>query len=67
MLSIKKSKNYQYLYLIPVEEDTAKWEIIDENELKIRAEENLLVEGSRLFKIEREVPIRFEKITHLDI
>ncbi len=69
MLSIKKSRSHQYLYLVPVEDEEEKWEmeVIDENELKVRAEENSLVEGARLFKIEKEIPIRFERITHLDI
>ena len=66
MLSIKKNKSQQYIYLVPVEEGLVKWEIIDDDELETRAEENALVEGARLFKIEKEVPIRFERITHLD-
>ncbi len=67
MLSIKKSKHHQFLYLVPMEVDLVKWEIMDEDELKTRVEENTLVEGARLFKIEKEVPIHFERITHLDI
>ena len=50
-----------------MEVDLVKWEIMDEDELKTRVEENTLVEGARLFKIEKEVPIHFERITHLDI
>jgi hypothetical protein len=67
MLSIKKKKEQLYLYLTPVEHEVARWEILDEQELKARAEENLLEEGARLFKIDKEVPIHFEKITHLDL
>jgi hypothetical protein len=68
MLSIKKNKKHQYLYLVPDEEDAAKWEmeVIDEDEMKARAEENALVEGARLFKIDKEIPIRFERTTHLE-
>ncbi len=67
MLSIKKKKDHLYLYLVPIESEVARWEIIDEQELKIRADENLLEENARLFKIDKEVPIHFEKITHLDL
>lgn len=66
MLNIKKKKKYQFLYLIPVEEGLAKWEVIEEDELEARVEENLLEEGSRLFRIDQEIAIRFEKITHLE-
>ncbi len=67
MLSIKKKKAQTYLYLVPIEHEVARWEVLDEQELTTRAEENLLEEGARLFKIDKEVPIHFEKITHLDL
>ncbi|MCP4749666.1 MAG: hypothetical protein GY866_02120 [Proteobacteria bacterium] len=44
----------------------AKWEVFDQEELEKRVEKNLLKEGSKLFKVEQEIAIRFEKITHLD-
>lgn len=67
MLSIKKKRDYRYLYLVPLEEGVARWEIIDESELKVRANENQLEEEARLFRIDKEIPIHFEKITHLEL
>lgn len=67
MLTIKRKKDQRYLYLVPVENGLARWEIIDEQELKTRAGENLLEEGARVFKIEKEVAIEVEKITHVDL
>ncbi len=67
MLTIKKKKKQQYLYLEPVENGLAKWEIIESDELENRVEENLLEENSRLFKIDKEILIKFEKITHLEL
>ncbi|MBU2512543.1 hypothetical protein KJ966_14500 [bacterium] len=66
MLNIKKKKDQQYLYLVPAENGLAKWEIIEQDELENRVEENLLEEESRLFKIDKEIFIKFEKITHLE-
>jgi hypothetical protein len=67
MLKIKKKRSYSYLYLVPLEEGVAHWEIIDERELKLRVEENQLEEEARLFRIDKEIPIHFEKITHLEL
>ena len=67
MLSIKKKRRHQYLYLVPVEDGLAKWEILEQEELEKMADENQLEENSRVFKLDQEVNIRFEKITHLEL
>ena len=66
MLNIKKKKDIRYLYLVPVEEDLANWEILSHEELEERVANNELEEDGRLFKVEKEVAIRFEKRTFLD-
>ena len=67
MLSIKKKKKEQYLVLVPLDDETARWEIVDKAELGIRAAENQLAEETRVFKIDQEIKLRFEKITHLEV
>ncbi len=62
----KKEKEKLFIYLVPVENELSKWELLDEKELEKRVAENLLDEGSRLFSVDQEVKIRFEKVTHLD-
>lgn len=54
------------MYLMPVEDGLAKWELIDQEELEKRVEQNLLEEGAKLFSVDQEINIRFEKITHLE-
>ncbi len=66
MINFSRKKSVQYLYLMPKADNLARWEVIDQEELDLRVEENRLSEGSRLFKIDHEVNIRFEKITHLE-
>lgn len=67
MFSIKKlQKDAQYIYLLPVEEGVAQWEIIDNEELEKRVSEGLMQEGCRLFKLDKEINVSFERVTHLD-
>ena len=54
------------MYLIPVEEGVAQWEIINQEELDRRVQANLLKKGCRLFKVEKEIQVSFEQLTHLD-
>ena len=62
----KNKKDIQFIYLTPAEDDLVRWEFLDQEELDRRVEENLLVEGARLFKIDKEITIRFEKLTYLE-
>lgn len=66
MFNIKKKQDHQYLYLVPVEDGLAKWELLDQQELDERVENGQLEEGAKLFRIEQEINVRFEKIIHLD-
>lgn len=67
MFSLSKaSGNSQYLYMIPVEEGVAQWELIPQEELDRRVEKNLLQKGCKLFKIEKEIQVTFEQLIHLD-
>ncbi|MDH5559357.1 MAG: hypothetical protein OEY59_00715 [Deltaproteobacteria bacterium] len=66
MFNLSKKKEAKYLYLLPGPDDLAQWEVLNEEELEKRVKENRLEEGCKLFKIEQEVNIRFEKIIHLD-
>jgi hypothetical protein len=66
MFSLKRRKNATYLYVKPVKDGLARWEVINQKELDNRVEENLLENGSRLFKVDHEITIRFEKTTHLE-
>lgn len=67
MFAIKKlQKEAQYLYLLPVEEGVAQWEIFDQEELDKRVSEGLLQDGCRLFKLDKEVNVSFERVTHLE-
>lgn len=67
MLTIKKKRKHQYLYLVPMEDGLAKWEILEQEELEQRADDNQLEENARVFKLDQEVSLRFEKITHLEL
>ena len=66
MLSIQRKKKQQYIYLVGAEEGTAKWELFDQEELEKRLGNGSLVEGCRLFKIDKEIFVRFETVIHLD-
>lgn len=66
MFNIKKKQEHQYLYLVPVEDGLAKWKLLDQQELDERVESSQLEEGAKLFRIEQEITIRFEKIIHLE-
>ncbi len=73
LFDIKKKKEEQYLLLTPGEpslmgggESQANWELLDEAELERRVAENELDDGSRLFVVDREVKIHFQKTTHLE-
>lgn len=54
------------MYLVPVENDLARWELIDQAELEHRVEENLLEENAVLYKVANEKKIRSEKTTYLE-
>ena len=58
--------NSQYLYILPQNENLARWEILEQEELEEKLDNDKLVEGCRLFKIEREIKVSFERVTHLD-
>ncbi|MBU3914372.1 hypothetical protein KKA14_02470 [bacterium] len=66
MFNFKKKRENQYLYLVPVENDLARWELIDQAELEHRVEENLLEENAVLYKVANEKKIRSEKTTYLE-
>lgn len=66
MFKFNKKKEKQFIYLTPAENDMVKWELLDEKELETRVAENSLEEGSRLFRVDQEIKIRFEKVTHLE-
>ncbi len=66
MLNFKKKQGKKYLYLIPVENNLAKWELIDQIELEQRVEENLLEEDAVLYLVDKEIKIRSEKTTYLE-
>ncbi len=66
MLNFKKKQENKYLYLVPVENNLAKWELIDQVELEHRVEENLLEESAVLYKVDQEIKIRSEKTTYLE-
>jgi len=74
LFDIKKKKALQYLLLTPIAsgplggivENQATWEVLEAEELERRVEENDLDEDCRLFVVDREISIRFEKTTHLD-
>ena len=48
------------------DENQATWELIDEAELERRVEENELEDDCRLFAVDREIKIHFQKTTHLE-
>jgi len=56
----------QYLLLMPEDDELAKWELINQDELDRRVKENELHENCRLFPVGDEVKIRFERTTHLE-
>ncbi|MDX2469905.1 MAG: hypothetical protein QNL04_04935 [SAR324 cluster bacterium] len=72
LFDIKKKKEEQYLLLTPGEpslmggETQATWELLDEAELDRRVAENELDDSSRLFVVDREIKIHFQKTTHLE-
>ncbi len=66
MFSIKKKKENRYLYLVPVEDNLAQYEVISQEELENRVDQNQLEEGAKLYKVDKEIVIRFEKITYLE-
>jgi len=66
MLTIQRKKRQQYLYLVPGEENMAKWELFDHEELERRIENGSLEEGCKLFRVDKEINVRFETVVHLD-
>ncbi len=66
MFGFSKNDRIQYIYLIPGEDNMAIWELLDQEELERRVRNNLLEEGSRVFRVDQEFNIRFEKTTHLE-
>ena len=60
------NENAQYIYLMPSGDSHAKWELIDQEELEKRVQENTLEEGCRLFKVDQELNVRFERTTHIE-
>jgi len=66
MLNFAKNEPNQYLYLIPGEDNLAMWEILDQEELERRIKQNMLEDGCRLFRIDQEYKVRFERMTHIE-
>ena len=66
MFRFSRKENVQYLYLVPRENGLALWELLDGEELERRTRQNLLEEGCRLFRVDREFSVRYEKTTHLE-
>ncbi len=44
----------------------ALWELLDQEELERRIKQNLLEEGCRLFRVNQEFNVRYEKTTYLE-
>ena len=66
MLNFTKNEANQYIYLLPGEDNQAMWEILDQEELERRVRQNTLEDGCRLFRIDQEYKVRFERMTHLE-
>lgn len=66
LLGIGKKKEKQYMYIMPGVDNTGTWELLNEEELEKRINENRLEEGCRLFVIDQELKVSFERLTHID-
>lgn len=66
MFNFTKNDHIQYIYLIPGEDNMALWELLDQEELERRIKQNLLEEGCRLFRVNQEFNVRYEKTTYLE-
>lgn len=68
MFKFKKSnKDSQYILILPSDGGNfAEWELLENDELEERAQKNEIPEGARLFRVDQEVKIRFEKSTHIE-
>ncbi len=66
MLNFTKNEPDRYIYLIPGEDNLAVGEILDQEELERRVRQNLLEDGCRLFRINQEYKVRFERMTHIE-
>ncbi len=58
-------REWKYLYLIPSDDKTAQWELIDQNDLDLRVKDNTLEKNARLFRIDKELELHFETTTYL--
>ena len=70
MFSIKKKKenhkeNGLYLYLQPIDDDTARYQVLNKDNLDDKVRNGEVEEGCRLFKLEREIKVEFETLIHL--
>ncbi len=74
LFDFKKKTSRQYLLLSPAPTENSllsgegqmDWALLSQEELDEKVESNELAEDSRLFIVEREVKIHFQKTTHLD-
>ena len=74
LFDFKKKDSCQYLLLSPTasgssllgDEPPVDWEILSQEDLDTKVEQNDLSADSRLFVVEREVKIHLKKTTHLE-
>ena len=55
-----------YLYLLPSPENGCSYEVLNEADLERKHKTGDFQEGCRLFKIEKEIKISFERVIHFD-
>ena len=66
LLGFGKKREIRYMYIMPGEENSGTWEILSQEELEKRISDNLLQEGCRLFIIDEELKVSFERLTHIN-
>ena len=66
MFKFNSNESNLYIYILPGHENQAEWEILDQEELERRVKQNALEEGCRLFRVDQELKVRFERKTHLE-
>lgn len=66
LLGLGKKKEVKYMYIMPSEGNAGTWEILNQEELERKISDNLLEEGCRLFVIDEELKVSFERLTHIN-
>lgn len=65
LLGLGKKKETTYMYVLPGVGNSGTWEILTEEDLERKISENTLEEGCRLFVLEEELKVSFERLTHI--